>query len=240
MTDARYDGHADWCDTTFRAYGGKDGSAGLLGQLLGPADSAGQICLDIGCGTGLHIAAVTALGYTLLGVDLSSDQLRIARTRHRRVAQADARWLPLPNRSVSVVTMTFTHTDMDDFATVVGEAARVLRSDGRLIYLGLHPCYVGAFVDRNVEADERRLRLTAGYGDESLQYDTTGRFPVRSRVGSRSLTLATLLNAFLEPGRLRIDTIAEYDTNLRPWRTNANDGRLVPWNIALIAHATGT
>jgi ubiquinone/menaquinone biosynthesis C-methylase UbiE len=36
-------------------------------------------------------------------------------------------------RSRGLVAMTFIHTDVDDFPAAVGEAARVLRSGGRLI-----------------------------------------------------------------------------------------------------------
>src|SRR6202000_466184 len=106
---------------------------------------------------------------------------------------ADGARRPLPDDSVGAVVMTFTHTDVDDFPAVVGEAARVLRSGGRLVYIGLHPAYVGAFVDRDGEVAGRAVTFAAGYGDEELHVDPTGRFPIRSRVGARNLTLSTFL-----------------------------------------------
>lgn len=230
--DIRYDGYAEWYDTRFRRYSDRDGSAGLLARLLGPGDA---LCLDLGCGSGLHFAAVRELGYTVLGVDLSSDQLRIAATRNPWVVQADGRRLPLPDGAVDVVTMTYTHTDIDDFAAVVAEAARVLRSGGRLVYLGPHPCFVGAFAARTDEPAEVGFRVGPGYGDERLQRDPTGRFPIRSRVGSRNLTLTTFLGAFLAQRTLRLASITEYDTDLRQWTTDSPDGRVVPWNIGVIA-----
>jgi SAM-dependent methyltransferase len=75
----RYEGHADWYDATFRSLAQEDGSAGLLARLLGPADPGNPICLDVGRGTGLHFAALTARGYQVVGLDLSAGQLRIAR-----------------------------------------------------------------------------------------------------------------------------------------------------------------
>lgn len=110
MVRARYDGHANWYDATFRGLGDEDGSAGLLGRLLGPPDSDDPIVVDIGCGTGLHFQAMQRRGHTVIGIDVSADQLRIAASRNRRVFQADARWLPLRDASVSSVVMTFTHT----------------------------------------------------------------------------------------------------------------------------------
>jgi SAM-dependent methyltransferase len=233
---ARYDGHADWYDATFGFLGAEDGSGGLLGRLLGPADGTG-ICVDVGCGTGLHFRALQSLGYTVVGVDLSADQLRLAGPRATRLIRADAARLPLRDASVPAVVMTFVHTDVDDFAAVVGEAARILRPGGRLVHLGIHPAYVGAFVDRTAETDTQEVRLAAGYGDERLHRDPSGRFPVRSRVGSRNLTLASVLNAFLDQDTLRLTSVTELDTELRPWRPDSGDRRIVPWNVALTARA---
>jgi SAM-dependent methyltransferase len=225
--NARYDGHAEWYDTTFRGLGDESGSAGLLGRLLGPADVDRYLCLDVGCGTGLHFAAVAARGYTVVGVDLSADQLRIAASRNVRIVRADAARLPLPDASVPAVVMTFIHTDVDDFPATVAEAARVLRPGGRLIYLGLHPGYVGAFADRQAEGESHEVRIGVGYGDERLRRDASGRFPVRSRVGARNLTLQTLVGAFLNQQTLRLTSLVELDTAMRPWRSEPRDGRVV-------------
>jgi SAM-dependent methyltransferase len=233
--NARYDGHADWYDATFRGLGDESGSAGLLGRLLGPADVDSRLCLDVGCGTGLHFAALTARGHTVVGVDLSADQLRVAAVRNSRIVRADAARLPVPDACVPNVVMTFIHTDVDDFPTAVAEAARVLRPGGRLVSVGLHPGYVGAFADRRNEIDEHEVRIKAGYGDERLQLDASGRFPVRSRVGARNLTLQTFVGAFLDRPTLRLESLIELDTAMRPWRPEPGDGRVVPWNIALVA-----
>lgn len=235
--EARYDGHADWYDKTFGSLGNEDGSAGVLAELIGAADPDDPICIDVGCGTGLHTAALRARGHTVIGVDLSADQLSIARSRNSAVAQADAARLPLPEGSSPTVVMTFIHTDVDDFGATVAEASRVLKPGGRLIYVGLHPSFVGAFVDRSGEPEHQELQITAGYGDESLQRDLSGRFPVRSRVGARNLTLSTFLGAFLAPDALRIEAFWEYDTNLCPWSRPSTDGRVVPWNVAITARA---
>jgi SAM-dependent methyltransferase len=119
----------------------------------------------------------------------------------------------------------------------VGEAARVLRPGGRLVYLGPHPAFVGAFIERGNEVETREVRITAGYGDERLQRDASGRFPVRSRVGARNLTLGTFLEAFLAHEALRLSSVDELDTHMRPWRPDPSDGRVVPWNIAVTARA---
>lgn len=234
MVEARYDGYASWYDTTFRGYGSE--SAELLARLLGAPDGD-PVCVDVGCGTGLHFPPVRDNGFTVVGVDLSADQLRVAATRNPRVVRADARRLPLRDASVSAVTMTYTHTDIDNFPAAVAEAARILRPGGRLVYLGLHPAYKGAFLHRLDEAADQRLTVLPGYGDERLQVDPTGRYPIRSRVGSRDLTLETFLAAFLAQPRLRLTSLTELDRNLRPWRAGPTDGHILPWNLAVTARA---
>jgi len=236
---ARYDGHADWYDTTFRSYSDEQGPAGMLARLLGPADPHDPICLDIGCGTGLHFEAVRAQGYVVIGIDISADQLRIAASRNHLLIQADGHHLPLADASVPAVIMTFTHTDVNSFPAVIGEAARVLRPGGRLVYLGTHPAYVGAFLDRRTEIADQELRIKPGYGNEELHHDPTGTFPMRSRVGARYPTLATFLGAFLAQPRLRLASVAELDTCMQPWQPVPSDGRIIPWNIAITAQAIG-
>jgi ubiquinone/menaquinone biosynthesis C-methylase UbiE len=128
---------------TFRSLSADAGSGGLLGRLLGPADVDDPVCLDIGCGTGLHFEAVQARGYTVVGVDLSWDQLRVAASRDRRLIRADAGRLPLPDASVPAVALTFIHTDVDDFHAVIGEAARVVRPGGTAGLCRSAPCLRG-------------------------------------------------------------------------------------------------
>lgn len=131
-----------------------------MARLLSPANLDEPGCLDIGCGTGLNTEAITARGYSVIGIDLSVDQLRVAASRNRRLVRGDTRQLPLADASIPAVIMTFTHTDMDDLLIAVGEAARVSRHGGRMIYLGVHPAHVGAFVDRRTETIDEEVRIT--------------------------------------------------------------------------------
>jgi hypothetical protein len=36
---------------------------------------------------------------------------------------------------------------------------------------------------------------------------------------------------------LRLATVEELDTRMQPWRPDSTDGRIIPWNIAITAHA---
>jgi SAM-dependent methyltransferase len=81
----RYDGVADWYD----AYVSRDAleltelARETLSGLLGCG--AGR-CLDLGCGGGVQIPHLASLGWSVVGLDVSADQLRVARGRAGAIA----------------------------------------------------------------------------------------------------------------------------------------------------------
>ena len=133
MSRARYDGVADWYERVFAtgelAYEPRDAAMRLLGT--GP----GRL-LDVGCGTGAHTAAFAEHDWQVLGVDISSDQLRLARERGLEVVLGDAAELSFDDASFDAVVSMWTHTDVDDFSALLREVARVLRPGGPFVYVG--------------------------------------------------------------------------------------------------------
>ena len=127
---ARYDGHFDWYDETFSAFGTKE-EAEFLRQHLGAG--GGEICLDMACGTGLYRQAITDAGYRPVGFDISADQLRFARRRLTAVIRADARFLPVRDDAAAAAAGMVFHTDVADFAAVARDVTRCLRPAGRFI-----------------------------------------------------------------------------------------------------------
>lgn len=216
MTDppspiARYDGFADWYDANIGKYA--DSAGRELLDLLGPGSGS---CLDLGCGTGVNLSRLTDAGWAVTGVDISADQLRLARRRAPgsvEIIQADATHLPFEDASFDVVACSLLHTDVEDFASVCREAVRVLHPGGRLAYVGIHPCYVGPFA-RNPPGEPPELHL--GYRNTAW---TTEGFSdgIRRRAGARHVPLAELLNAFLTAD-LRLLRIAEADDEDFPTR----------------------
>jgi hypothetical protein len=118
------------------------------------------------------------------------------------------------------------HTDTEDFAAVVREVARSLRPGGRFAYLGVHPCYVGPFVNRMAEHQDLALTFTTGYGNSGWASRGSGDGSrIGGRVGFHHKTLASFLQAFPEAG-----------LSLRAVREFAAPGRAVlPWDLALLA-----
>jgi SAM-dependent methyltransferase len=205
MTSARYDGNAEWYDRTFVGYsdlGDTSSSSTLLARLLG--DGNGW-CRDVACGTGLHFRAIESTGRAVLGVDISRDQLRVAHGRAAAVC-ADASRLPFPTGFFATSVCTYLHTDTDDIASVFTEIARVLQPGGRLVYLGVHPCFRGHFAE--IHPDRRIIHH--GYWDRGWQTQSPHRnyASIRERVGAYHLTLSDLLNALIGSG-LRLSAVQE-------------------------------
>ncbi len=89
LTRSRYDGHADWYDNWNTP--NAERNAADVRDLLGSGDG---LCLDLGCGSGLYFDVLAATGRTVVGLDRSADQLRIAHGRSGQIVQGDAAALP--------------------------------------------------------------------------------------------------------------------------------------------------
>lgn len=213
-TKSRYDGHADWydCWNQPKIEHNVPEILDLLGD-AGQGPGAG-ICLDLGCGTGLYFDALTASGRTVVGLDRSTDQLRIARGRFRQIIQSDAAVLPFADDTFAAVTTLWISTDVDDYPAVLRAAARVLAPGGVLVYYGVHPCFNGPHSqildDGGVTVHP--VYREAGWHDEVKPW--WGPY-VRSRVGMRHHPLAELLNGFIA-AELTIERVVERSDNPVP------------------------
>ena len=201
-TRARYDGLAAWYDEFVRRHELTALELDVLERLLG--EGRGR-CLDLGCGTGVAIPTLARLGWSVVGVDVSADQLSVAEARTgdlaERLVLADAAELPFPDASFDAVVSLFTHTDFDDAGAVFREVARVLRAGGRFVYVGPHPCFLSPTVERRADGPHV---LHDGYRRRGWWYDAPGfrlgREGIRGRVGVNHLPLADFLNAFAATG----------------------------------------
>jgi ubiquinone/menaquinone biosynthesis C-methylase UbiE len=227
ISEARYDGHAEWYDKTFSANFDEEEES-FLRECLGAGD--GKICVDVACGTGRGGRILADAGYRAVGFDVSADQLRLAQSRLGAAVRADARSLPVADVSVTLAAGMFFHTDVEDFAAVVRDVARCLRPGGRFIYLGVHPCFVGPFVYRMAESEDLTLSFVTGYGKAGWADRGSGDGSmIGGRVGFHHKTLASFLEAFTA-ARLSIRAVREF----------SKAGHVVlPWDIAVVAEKDG-
>lgn len=214
----RYDGQADWYESVFAEGSTRATVDALVQQLLGPGDG---ICLDVCCGTGLNVEAIQATGRSWVGVDVSSDMLRIAKRRHVNTYRGDAGHLPVASTSCDAAVATYMHTDVDDFRAAVREISRILRPGAPFVYVGNHPCFVGTFVRRDREEENGELVFRPGYTSGGWQ-DIHRPGGLGSRVGRRHVPLPEFLHAFIDAG-LAIERFSEFG------------GTVVPWDLAIRA-----
>jgi SAM-dependent methyltransferase len=213
-TTARYDGLADWYDGEFLGDSAeRSPTREALVRLLG--EGTGRL-LDVGCGTGAYTAVTAELGWSPTGVDLSADMLRRARARGLDVVQANAAAAPFADGSFDAAISLWTHTDVDDFAAVLREIARVLRPGCPLVYVGAHPCFVGPH-SRFVFA-EGVPDLHPGYRATERYTEAPGTSPagLRARVGATHLPLGLFLQAFFAVG-FRLEWLEEDEAGLYPY-----------------------
>ncbi|GGY47333.1 class I SAM-dependent methyltransferase [Streptomyces tanashiensis] len=113
--------------------GGTARAAGFAEQLAPLLDPARPV-LDIGVGTGIVAAELTARGHTVHGIDLSPGMLARAKARlGARVAVGDACRLPVRSGSVDQAVSTWLLHAGPDNRAVLAEVARVLRPGGRYL-----------------------------------------------------------------------------------------------------------
>ncbi|MBO0884474.1 MAG: methyltransferase domain-containing protein [Mycobacterium sp.] len=103
----------------------------------------GQTILDAGSGTGGFGAGVSAAsGARVIGCDIAERFIRYARDNHAPIGWwmvGDAARLPLRDQTVDRVLMSLLLHRVPEPATVIAEAARVLRSSGALLIHTIAP-----------------------------------------------------------------------------------------------------
>ena len=152
----------DACGAAFDRYTTTDDSFSdnierpALAALMG--DIAGARALDLGCGSGTHSTWMAEGGAAVVGCDLSSTMLALARERARahrvelELCLADiSTALPFADATFDLaLTATALHY-VADLATTMREIARVLQPGGIFIASVLHPMSTARFPRLNPE-----------------------------------------------------------------------------------------
>jgi SAM-dependent methyltransferase len=93
----------------------------------------GQLVVDVGCGTGRYLPALSTAGAVVIALDLSEGMLGSITSSGSSRVGGDASRLPVTSGSVDVVLMMHMLYHVPDPADAVREARRVLRPGGRLL-----------------------------------------------------------------------------------------------------------
>ena len=117
-----------------------DGEVSLL-----PADMAGLAAIELGCGTGYVSAWMAKRGASVVGIDVSTEQLSTARrlaAAHAlevTLTEADAERVPYPDGSFDFAISEYGAAIWCDPYVWIPEAHRLLRPGGQLVFLGNSP-----------------------------------------------------------------------------------------------------
>ena len=158
----------------------------VLEQLVGPS---GKDMVDIGCGGGGLVRALTSRGARMIGVEISEGQLAPALANDddsgARYLIGRAQQLPIEDGSIdaAVFMRTLHHVPPGELLDALREAARVVRRGG-FVYVA-EPLALGDFFEltRMVE-DELEVRAAAQdalarAADAGLERETTLDYDVR-------------------------------------------------------------
>ncbi len=141
-----------------------------------PHDVAGADVLELGCGTGYVSSWAARAGGQPVGLDNSAQQLATARRMQDEFAlrfplvQADGEHVPFADGRFDLVISEYGASIWCDPYRWVAEAARVLRPDGRLVFLRNSTLFMLCAPDAGVATD-RLLRPQAGLHRMSWETD---------------------------------------------------------------------
>jgi ubiquinone/menaquinone biosynthesis C-methylase UbiE len=116
----------------------------LLDQWLDkfiPARGDGLKMLDLGCGTGYHLAKYRERGFELTGVDGSEEMLEQARAINPRIEfhQGDVTNVPLPDASFDYLVCIEVLRYLPDIGPCVSEIFRLLKPGGMALVTAAPP-----------------------------------------------------------------------------------------------------
>ena len=151
-----------------------------ISQILGESP-IGQL-IDIGTGTGRMLELFAARAEHALGIDRSSEMLRLARAKlserglaNAELRQADLYALPLGDGAADVAILHHVLHFAQQPGAAIAEAARVLSPGGRLLIADFAPH------DRE-ELRTRDAHTRLGFSDEQIAawFDAAGLMPART------------------------------------------------------------
>jgi len=161
-------------------------------QLLSGA--AGHI-LEIGFGSGLNLPHYPATVQQITAVDPNSGMQRRAQRRikhsdiHVELLETSGEQLPLADNSIDCVVTTFTLCSVADPTKTLAEIRRVLKPDGRFLFLehGLSP-------EPQIQKRQRRLNWLQGFVGDGCRLDRN----MRELAAAQSFTSLNVDEYYLE------------------------------------------
>ncbi|MCX7865954.1 class I SAM-dependent methyltransferase [Limisphaera sp. VF-2] len=100
-----------------------------------PAPGRPARLLDVGCGSGMHLARMQQLGWSVEGVEVDPQAAAVARARGVPVRSGTLQQQHYPDRSFDAVFSAHVLEHVHDPVDLLRECARILKPDGTLVIL---------------------------------------------------------------------------------------------------------
>jgi len=124
----------------------------------------GETVLDAGCGTGAHLAGLSASRAHPVGLDFSLGMLRVAQRAAPRAALAQADLnadFPVRAGAFDALLSALVSEHLRDLRRFFAQAFAALRRGGRFVFSAFHPQLALAGIEANFEQDGTEYRLGA-------------------------------------------------------------------------------
>ncbi|MEO5840556.1 MAG: class I SAM-dependent methyltransferase [Acidimicrobiales bacterium] len=133
--------HADEWITWARTSPHDGFAKGTWPELQAVLPTPSGLAIEFGCGEGRVGRALLRLGHAVIGIEQSPTLAQAARRGEPTVPviRADAAAVPIADGVANLVVACMSLHDIDDLASAVREAARVLRRGGQFCVAIVHP-----------------------------------------------------------------------------------------------------
>ena len=212
VTMSPYDAIAEWYDAWVGTHSMREDAFFPAAEALMGTVAGRRVC-DLACGQGRVARHLADLGASVVGIDLSTKLLAIARRHEQAVPRgieyrhADARSLDgVADSTFDGVVCHMALMDIPDLAPTLRSVARILRPGGWFVFSILHPCYHTAR-SGEIESPEGTVRTIGRYFVEGY-WRSDARPGPPGKVGAYHRTLSTYVNALTDAG-LTLERVSE-------------------------------
>lgn len=169
-----------------------------LVDIIGPVN--GRDILDVGCGEGRYTRTLSALGANVTGLDIVEEFIVRARHGHPdgNYIVGSAEELPFADRSFDLVLSYLSLVDVPDYKRAITEMCRVVKGDGRIVFVTVSNFNVTATGWVRDEQGRKLHRAVDDYMEErilDLEWDGI-------RIRNYHRPMSAILNEFFRSGAL--------------------------------------
>lgn len=196
-----WEAHAGWWIDGFTDGADPEYEDQIIPLIAAELSGASRV-LDVGTGDGQIARVLAGAGADVVGVDPTTNQISVARSRGGGpvYVQAGAAALPFADASFDAVVACLVFEHIDDLDAAIAEVARVLQPGGRFTFLLNHPLLQtpdsGWIDDHMVDPPEQYWRIGA-YLDEA---ETIEEVELGVRIRFLHRPLSRYLNALADAG----------------------------------------